>query len=139
KQYLRGETSRDDIFLAEPAWYAQNHVELRTGTTVASLDPAGHRMELAGGESVRYDALLLATGSTPRALPLEGADLPGVHLLRTVEHSDALRERLAGGGARLVLIGSGWIGMEVAASARMLGNEVTILDRDALPLAHALG
>ena len=102
------------------------------------LDPAAHRIETDGGD-LAYDAVLLAMGASPRSLPLEGHDLDGVHTLRRLDDSDALAEELRGGGRRLVLIGSGWIGMEVAATARTLGNEVTILERDPVPLALAVG
>src|SRR4029079_12073214 len=78
-------------------------------------------------------------GASPRRLPIEGHDLDGVHTLRRLDDSDALAEQLRGGGKRLVLIGSGWIGMEVAATARTLGNEVTVLERDPVPLAAAVG
>ncbi|GAA4350404.1 hypothetical protein GCM10023087_16980 [Microbacterium rhizosphaerae] len=83
--------------------------------------------------------MLLATGASPRRLPIAGANLPGVMTLRRLDDSNALAEQLRGGGKRLVLIGSGWIGLEVAASARELGNEVTVLERDPVPLSAALG
>ena len=83
--------------------------------------------------------MLLATGASPRSLPLEGADLPGVRTLRRLDDSDDLAAQLQGGGKRLVVIGSGWIGMEVGATARGLGNEVTVLERDPVPLGIALG
>ncbi len=139
KQYLRGEVDRESVFLNEASWYADNNVEFRSGTTIVRLDLAGHLIHTAEGEALPYDLLLVTTGSTPRRLTLEGADLPGVHSLRTLGDSEALHEQLASGGQRLVLIGSGWIGMEVAASARALGNEVTILERDPIPLANAIG
>jgi NADPH-dependent 2,4-dienoyl-CoA reductase/sulfur reductase-like enzyme len=94
---------------------------------------------IAGGEAVTYDKLLLATGSTPNALPIAGGELENVHLLRTVEQADALHAALAPGGRRVVVIGSGWIGMEVAATARTLGNDVTVLMRGEVPLASQLG
>ena len=102
------------------------------------MDPSAHRVEVPGGD-LTYDSVLLATGASPRGLPIEGHDLPGVHTLRTIDDSDRLAEALRGGGRRLVLIGSGWIGMEVAATARTLGNEVTVLERDEVPLAAAVG
>ena len=96
-------------------------------------------MELDDGSLERYDAVLLATGASPRMIPLPGHDLPGVMTLRRIDQSDALAARLRDGGTRLVVIGAGWIGMEVAATARGFGNEVAILERDAVPLALALG
>ncbi len=138
KGYLRGETPYDEVLLHPERWYADHAVELRTGTTAQSLDPAAREVRLAGGEALRYDALLLATGSRPRRLEVPGADLPGVHYLRTLADADALRERLQP-GCRLIVIGGGWIGCEVAASARQLGAEVTILDPQAVPLLRVLG
>ncbi|WP_394769469.1 NAD(P)/FAD-dependent oxidoreductase [Lacisediminihabitans sp.] len=139
KDYLSGKDAIDTVFVHPHDWYGENGVEVSTGSPVASLDPAARSVTLADGERVGYDALLLATGSTPRRLPIAGADLDGVHYLRTIDDSEALRAELQDGGRRLVLIGSGWIGMEVAATARTLGNEVTILEREAIPLAAALG
>ncbi|MEU1972900.1 FAD-dependent oxidoreductase [Microbacterium sp. NPDC019599] len=139
KGYLQGEEGTDAVILHPADWYRDGRAELRTGVAAIALDPAAHRLELEDGSSLTYDALLLATGSSPRRLPLEGADLAGVRMLRTIDDSDALAAELRGGGKRLVLIGSGWIGMEVAATARSLGNEVTVLERDPIPLAAAVG
>ncbi len=139
KDYLRGEADRTAVWLQEdPGWYEQHNVELRTSTPVASLDVAGRAVVLDGGERVDYDALLLATGAEPKRLPISGADLPGVHLLRTVEDSDSLRAVLDAGG-RLVVVGAGWIGCEVAASARQRGLEVTVIEPLSLPLERVLG
>jgi 3-phenylpropionate/trans-cinnamate dioxygenase ferredoxin reductase subunit len=139
KGYLQGTEGLDAVILHPAEWYAENDVALRTSTPAIVLDPVAHRLELAGGEALTYDAVLLATGSSPRRLPIAGANLPGVMTLRRLDDSNALAEQLRGGGKRLVLIGSGWIGLEVAASARELGNEVTVLERDPVPLAAALG
>jgi NADPH-dependent 2,4-dienoyl-CoA reductase/sulfur reductase-like enzyme len=94
---------------------------------------------MASGTRIRYDRLLLATGSSPRTLDLPGADLDGVHSLRTLDDSEWLHSQLKGGGRRLTLIGSGWIGLEVAATARELGNEVTVLEHVHVPLSSAIG
>jgi 3-phenylpropionate/trans-cinnamate dioxygenase ferredoxin reductase subunit len=139
KQYLRGETDRESVFLETETWYRDNEVELRSGTTVSALDAPGHTLLIAGEPPLTFDSLLLATGSTPRRPSIEGAGLSGVHYLRVLEDSGALHDQLAGGGKRLVIIGSGWIGLEVAASARALGNDVTVLTRSALPVENALG
>jgi 3-phenylpropionate/trans-cinnamate dioxygenase ferredoxin reductase subunit len=88
---------------------------------------------------VPYDAVLLATGATPRMIPLPGHELAGVMTLRRLDDSNALAAQLREGGRRLVVVGAGWIGMEVAATARGFGNDVAILERDAVPLAAALG
>lgn len=139
KGYLQGKEGTDAVLLHPAEWWDERRIEVRTSTSVTTLDPGEHRVGLADGSSLAYDSVLLATGASPRRLPIEGADLTGVHMLRRLDDSDALRAELEDGGRRLVLIGSGWIGMEVAASARTLGNEVTVLERDAVPLALAVG
>jgi 3-phenylpropionate/trans-cinnamate dioxygenase ferredoxin reductase subunit len=139
KDFLAGSATRESADVETPDWYRDNDIDLTLGTQAVALDPSSHRLELAGGESIDYDALLLSTGSTPRRLDLPGADLPEVHYLRTVDQAETLRSLLADGDQRLVLVGSGWIGMEVASVARALGNTVTILERDPIPLANALG
>jgi 3-phenylpropionate/trans-cinnamate dioxygenase ferredoxin reductase subunit len=139
KGYLAGTEGLDAVYLQPEDWYADNGITLRTGVEATKLDPAAHTVTLADGTELSYDAVLLATGASPRSLPLPGHDLPGVHQLRRIDDSESLKEALAGGGKRLVLIGSGWIGMEVAATARGYGNEVTVLERDPVPLAAALG
>ncbi|MEA2248964.1 MAG: 3-phenylpropionate/trans-cinnamate dioxygenase ferredoxin reductase component [Solirubrobacteraceae bacterium] len=139
KDYLRGEAGRGAIWLQEDeAWYTTNDVELRTSTTVVAIEAGERAIVLHGGERLRYDALLLATGAEPRRLSLPGGDLDGVHVLRTVADSDALRGVLAAGG-RLVVIGGGWIGCEVAASARMRGMDVTLVEPLEAPLERVLG
>ena len=139
KDYLRGEAGRGAIWLQEDeAWYTLNNVELRTSTTIAAIDAGERAVVLDDGERLAYDALLLATGAEPRRLPVAGSDLEGVHLLRTVEDSDALRG-VIGAGGRLVVIGGGWIGCEVAASARMRGMEVTLIEPADVPLGRVLG
>ena len=138
KGYLAGSEGLGEVILHPAEWYAEHDIDLRTGTTATAIDPAAHRITTSEGR-LSYDALLLATGASPRVLPIEGHDLDGVHTLRTLDDSDALAAKLRGGGRRLVLIGSGWIGMEVAATARQLGNDVTILERGAVPLAAAVG
>jgi len=139
KGYLSGTDDRDSVFVHPGSWYDENMVELTTNTRVVALDPATHRITLSSGTVLGWDKLLLATGSTPRLLSIPGADLVGVHYLRTIDDSESLHAELKDGGRKLVLIGSGWIGMEVAATARTLGNDVTILERDPIPLANALG
>jgi 3-phenylpropionate/trans-cinnamate dioxygenase ferredoxin reductase subunit len=138
KGYLEGKEGMDAVLVHDADWYA-GRADLRQGTRATALDPAGHRVDLDDGSTLTYDAILLATGAAPRSLDVEGADLPGVRMLRTIEDSDALADELRGGGRRLVLIGSGWIGMEVAATARTLGNDVTVLERGDVPLASAIG
>jgi len=139
KGYLAGEEGTDAVILQPAEWYADQGIELRTSTRALNLDPAVHEVVLDDDSVLGYDSVLLATGASPRMLPLEGADLPGVRTLRRLDDADDLAKQLRGGGKRLVIIGSGWIGMEVGATARVLGNEVTVLERDAVPLALALG
>ena len=137
KQYLRGERESKPYVHAE-GFYEEQGIELRTATTVDAIDPAASTVALAGGETLGFDRLLLTTGSEPRRLTLPGADLDGVYLLRTIADCDVLRARIEAGG-RLVTIGAGWIGSEVSASAREKGCEVTILERDEVPLERVLG
>jgi 3-phenylpropionate/trans-cinnamate dioxygenase ferredoxin reductase component len=138
KDYLRGEVGREKVHVHDEGFYAENDIDLRLGSTAVSLDTAGHELALDDGERLRYDRLLLTTGAEPRRLSIPGGELDGVLYLRSVEDSDALRERLDGGGA-VVVVGAGWIGAEVAASARQRGLEVTILDPHAVPLERVLG
>lgn len=138
KGYLLGTEERDKAFVHEPQWYRAQDVELRTGTRAEAVDPAAHEVSLAGGDRLRYDKLLLTTGSVVRRLEVPGADLDGVHHLRRVDESEALRARLVD-GARLVVVGGGWIGLEVAAAARQRGAAVTLVELDTLPLRRVLG
>jgi 3-phenylpropionate/trans-cinnamate dioxygenase ferredoxin reductase component len=137
KDFLRGEADARPYVHDEP-FYAEQEIELRTSTTVERIDLASSRVALAGGETLEFDRLLLATGAQPRRLRLPGADLDGVLSLRTIADSEAIRDRF-GDGRRLVTIGAGWIGAEVAASARQRGCDVTILEAGQLPLERVLG
>src|SRR4051794_23550084 len=98
KEYLRGEADREQAFLHEPGFYAEQRVELRVGENVVRLDPARRELTLGSDERLGYDRLLLATGSAPRRLSIPGSELAGVHYLRTLGDSDALRARLDAGG-----------------------------------------
>ncbi|HEX6744813.1 MAG TPA: FAD-dependent oxidoreductase [Solirubrobacteraceae bacterium] len=139
KDYLRGESERIGAYLQEdPEWYEQHAVELRTSAHVESLDVAGRAVVLAGDERIGYDALLLATGAEPRRPPIPGSDLDGVHVLRTLEDSDVLRGVLDAGG-RLAVVGAGWIGCEVSASARQRGMDVVLVEPQSVPLEGVLG
>ncbi|MFE1174916.1 NAD(P)/FAD-dependent oxidoreductase [Streptomyces sp. NPDC058773] len=138
KGYLLGTAEREAAFVHPPEWYDEHEVELRLGQAVTALDPAGHEVTLADGSRLGYAKLLLATGSTPRPLPVPGADLDGVHYLRRLADSDRLREVFRS-GSRVVVIGAGWIGLETAAAARAAGVEVTVLEAAALPLLRVLG
>ena len=138
KGYLRGESGRADAHVLPDGFYADNDVELRLGTVVSELQPDRRRVVLEGGESIAFDRALLATGAEPRRLQVDGAELPGVHYLRDLDDSDAIAGRLEDGG-RAVVIGAGWIGAEVAASARQKGVEVTLVEHAGVPLERVLG
>lgn len=138
KEYLRGEKGFDHAAVHAEGFYEAQGIELRTSTRVTSVDPVAREVELASGERIGYDKLLLATGATPRRLDVPGADLAGVHYLRTAPDSDALREALAG-SPRVVVVGGGWIGSEVAASARQMGADVALVEIASIPLERVLG
>ncbi|MDX3275844.1 MULTISPECIES: NAD(P)/FAD-dependent oxidoreductase [Streptomyces] len=138
KGYLMGKDAREQIYVHPPQWYAENDVELRLGTAVTALDPAPHEVTLADGSRLGYAELLLATGSSPRRLPVPGADLDGVLYLRTVQDSDRIKDAFSS-ASRVAVVGAGWIGLETAAAARAAGVEVTVLERAELPLLHVLG
>ncbi|MEP7194482.1 MAG: FAD-dependent oxidoreductase [Actinomycetota bacterium] len=138
KEYLREEKPATKLYVHDEGFYAENDIELMTGTRVESLDPGAHEITLAGGRRMPYSRLLLSTGATPRRLPLPGADLPGVAYLREMGDSDALRARIRA-ASRVVVIGAGWIGSEVAASARQLGAQVAIVAPEDVPLVRVLG
>ncbi|MFF8019351.1 FAD-dependent oxidoreductase [Streptomyces sp. NPDC007929] len=138
KGYLTGKDPREQIYVHPPQWYADHNVDLRLGITVTAVDPAAREVTLADGGRVGYGKLLLATGSSPRRLPVPGADLERVLYLRRVEDSDQIKEAFQS-ASRAVVIGAGWIGLETAAAARAAGVEVTVLEMAELPLLRVLG
>jgi 3-phenylpropionate/trans-cinnamate dioxygenase ferredoxin reductase subunit len=138
KDYLRGETSRDGLYVHAESFYEEHGIELRVGETAIGLDAERRQVELDGGEQLSFDRLLIATGAEPRKLDIPGATLDGVHCLRSADGSDAIRARLEQGG-KVVVVGAGWIGSEVAASARMRGLEVTMIDPGSVPLERVMG
>jgi 3-phenylpropionate/trans-cinnamate dioxygenase ferredoxin reductase subunit len=140
KDYLRGEAGREKVYVHEDGFYEENEIELRVRTSVAAVDAAAHEVVLESGERLAFDRLLLATGAAPRKLGVPGHDLEGIHYLRDVEDSDLLRSRLdADSSGHLVVIGAGWIGAEVAASARQKGLDVTLVEMTDVPLERVLG
>ncbi|NBE53860.1 NAD(P)/FAD-dependent oxidoreductase [Streptomyces boluensis] len=142
KGYLLGKEERDSIFVHEPAWYARHDIELHLGLPAVAVDRADKSVRLGDGTLVRYDKLLLATGSEPRRLDIPGTDLAGVHHLRRIGHAERLKGVLAALGrdnGHLVIAGAGWIGLEVAAAARAYGAEVTVVEPEATPLHAVLG
>ncbi|WNJ60844.1 NAD(P)/FAD-dependent oxidoreductase [Nocardia seriolae] len=138
KEHLLGKKALADFTVDPAQWYRDHHIEAMPGTTVHGLDRATKTVALPDGTTLPYDKLALATGSRPRLLRLPGADAAGVHVLRTIEDSDALLE-MFDGAQRLAVIGAGWIGLEVTAAARAAGLEVTVLEAESVPLRAALG
>jgi 3-phenylpropionate/trans-cinnamate dioxygenase ferredoxin reductase component len=137
KDYLRGEI-QEKPYVHDEGFYAEREIELRTSTRAENIDLAAPELVLRGGERLRFDRLLLATGAEPRRLRIRGSGLDGIHYLRTIGDSEAMRERIEA-SERLVTIGAGWIGAEVAASARERGCEVTIIEMASVPLERVLG
>src|SRR6188508_1785921 len=127
KKFLAGTLERDRLLIRHAAHYADHAVEMRLGFAAVGIDRERRRVEIADGSAVDYDRLLLATGSHPRRLPVPGADLAGIHYLRSVADVDHLRRELAP-GRRAVIVGGGYIGLEVAATCREAGLEVTVLE-----------
>ncbi|GEC04998.1 pyridine nucleotide-disulfide oxidoreductase [Streptomyces spinoverrucosus] len=138
KGYLLGKEERDSIYVHSEDWYAEHGVDLLLGTRVRAVDAQAREVELDDGRRVPYAKLLLATGSSPRRLSIPGADLDNVLYLRRVGDSERLKAAFTE-GARIVVIGGGWIGLETAAAARMAGAEVTVLEHSELPLMKVLG
>jgi 3-phenylpropionate/trans-cinnamate dioxygenase ferredoxin reductase subunit len=149
KGYLLGKEERESAFVHPADWYAEHDVDFRSGVTVTSIDRAARTVTAsttssaisaaeAPSASITYDKLLLTTGAYARPLDVPGAALDGVYYLRTVGESERLRAAF-GTGARVVIVGAGWIGLETAAAARIAGCPVTIVERDPTPLWAMLG
>jgi 3-phenylpropionate/trans-cinnamate dioxygenase ferredoxin reductase subunit len=138
KDYLRGEVERETVYVHDASFYAEHDIELVLGRTAVGLDTSLGQVTVDDGTRLRYDRLLLATGAEPRRLSIPGEALDGVLDLRSIEDSDALRERLDRGGT-VVVVGAGWIGAEVAASARQRGLDVTVINPLTVPLERVLG
>ncbi|TDB87982.1 FAD-dependent oxidoreductase [Actinomadura sp. 7K534] len=139
KGFLLDKEPREKAHVHEADWYDKHDVELRAGASVAAVDRAAHEVRLSSGERVGYAKLLLATGASPRRLDVPGSKLQGIHYLRTMADSAALKQALAHGGRRVVVAGAGWIGLETAAAARAHGNDVTIIEPEPTPLHAAMG
>jgi NADPH-dependent 2,4-dienoyl-CoA reductase/sulfur reductase-like enzyme len=138
KDLLLGKAEPGSVFVHDAGWYADNSVELRLGTRVTSVDRAERQVHLEDGSAVGYTRLLLATGSSPRRLPVPGADLEGVLYLRTLGDSQALSAAFQP-GATVVIAGAGWIGLETAAAARQAGCQVTVIEPAPTPLHRQVG
>ena len=134
KEYLRGEIGPEGtygaggVYAQLPPWYGEQRVELKTGVGVIRLDTAARLATLSDGSTVRYGKALIATGGRPNSLSIPGAHLPGIFALRTLDDSTAIREQLAAQGRNVVVIGSGFIGLEGASNALFKGAKVTIVD-----------
>jgi 3-phenylpropionate/trans-cinnamate dioxygenase ferredoxin reductase subunit len=138
KTYLRSEEDLQGWYVRPAGWYEEHDVELRTGCHAVALDTAAHTVVLDGARELRYQQLLIATGGRNRRLAIPGAELPGIHYLRTVAECDAIKAEAAA-GRRAVVVGMGFIGCEVAASLTQLGVQVTVLFPGQVPLAKVLG
>lgn len=137
KGYLAGKEELAKAFAKPEEWYADNAVELVLGRTATRLDPGARRLVLDGRDSMAFDRLLLATGASPRRLDVPGADLDGVRYLRRIEDADAIKQAIES-GRRILIVGGGWIGLEVAAVAAA-HTGVTVVEPLAVPLERVLG
>jgi 3-phenylpropionate/trans-cinnamate dioxygenase ferredoxin reductase subunit len=137
KAYLSGDFARERLFLKPDAFFAEARCELKLRTPATAIDRAAKTVCLASGDLLRYDRLLIATGSRVRKLPIEGAHLPGIHYLRGIEDVDSLRGELRD-SARLAVAGGGYIGLEVAAVVRKLGLDVTVIEAADRVMARAV-
>ncbi|MCW2542438.1 MAG: pyridine nucleotide-disulfide oxidoreductase [Frankiales bacterium] len=138
KSYLNGSSKREEAFVHPESWYREHEVDVHLGQPVTGIDRSGQLVRTVDGTEFRYDKLLLSTGAGPRRLTVPGADGAGVHYLRSLDDSDELRAVLSGAG-RLVVIGAGWIGLEVTAAARIAGVAVSVVESAPLPLFRVLG
>jgi 3-phenylpropionate/trans-cinnamate dioxygenase ferredoxin reductase component len=136
KEFLRGESAK--LFVQPEAWYADQRIELSLSSPVTALDLASRAVVLDDGRRLSYDRLLLATGAAPRRLTIPGGELPGVYYLRTLADAEALRDAAAG-ASRVVVVGGGWVGAEVAASLRQIGLPVAMIVDGSVPFERVLG
>ena len=135
KAWLKGEADAESLALRPLSFYNDNDIALKVGTTITNIDPAAHMVTLSDGETMHYAHLILATGARARRIPLSGLHLANVLELRTADDADRLKAVL-GPGKRLAVVGGGYIGLEAAASARSLGAEATIIEREPRVLAR---
>jgi 3-phenylpropionate/trans-cinnamate dioxygenase ferredoxin reductase component len=137
KELLRGDSTEEDLPIERESWLSEHGVSLISGRAVA-LDADAHSVFLSGGRELEYRQCVLATGAEPTRLPVQGADDPAVRVLRTLDHLRELQQRL-GRGESAVVIGSGFIGCEIAASLRMRGHSVELVSDEAAPNVARLG
>jgi 3-phenylpropionate/trans-cinnamate dioxygenase ferredoxin reductase subunit len=138
KSYLRGDTPIEKAYVRPLEYYAEHGIETVLGTRATRIDRSARAVELDNGRRVPFDALLIATGGRNRRITIPGSDLPGIHGLRTVRDADRIREEIAP-GRRVVVVGMGFIGSEVAASLRQKGLDVVAIDPGKTPLSRVLG
>ena len=139
KEFLKGDKEPTEFRALDSDWYSTHEVELMSGVRATKLNTGDRSLLLDDGSTLTYERLLLATGAEPTPLPVDGADEAPLHYLRTLGDSTALRQELSPGGRRVVIVGAGWIGLEVAAAARGYDNEVTVIEKAETPLSRALG
>ncbi|XAS70841.1 FAD-dependent oxidoreductase [Micrococcaceae bacterium Sec5.1] len=139
KEFLLGKADEDSVPVMPAGWYEENDVELLLGNPAVGIDARNRTVTLHDDRTLDYAKLLIATGAQPRQIPLPGAELEGVMTFRTFEDSLRLQSLLRDGGKRVVMVGSGWIGMELAAAARSYGNDVVLLGLEEIPLSAAIG
>ncbi len=137
KDYLRGEKPRQEALFRPPDWYEEQQVEALTRVSVTGLEPSERRLKLSGGDEVRFEQALLATGANVRRLNVPGCELSGIHYLRTLGNSDAIRDDAA--GKRVVLIGGSYIACEVAASLTELGSSCSLVMLETVALSRGFG
>lgn len=135
KAWLKGEADGNSLALKPADWYADNNCDLRLGVRATGLDRTSRTVSLSNGETVSYDFLIIATGARARRLPIPGADLEGVLELRTAADAEALKNAI-GPGKRLAVVGGGYVGLEAAASARALGADAVVIEREERVLAR---
>jgi 3-phenylpropionate/trans-cinnamate dioxygenase ferredoxin reductase component len=138
KGYLAGTTEREKVFVHDADWYRDHDIELRLGIAATAIDAGAHQVTLADGSVLDYTKLLISTGASSRRPPLPGGDGPSARYLRTIDESERLAATIAT-AKKMVMIGAGWIGLEVTAAARNAGAEVTVIEAAALPLLRVLG
>jgi NADPH-dependent 2,4-dienoyl-CoA reductase/sulfur reductase-like enzyme len=138
KGLLRGEIGEDELGLEQEPWLEQHRVALISGRAVA-LDPVAHEVVLSGGRTITYGRCVVATGAEPKRLPIPGADDPGVRVVRALDHVRELVRRLPASGGEVVVIGSGFLGCEIAVSLRRLAMGVTLISDEATPNEARLG
>jgi 3-phenylpropionate/trans-cinnamate dioxygenase ferredoxin reductase component len=138
KGYLAGTTEREKVFVHDADWYRDHDIELRLGIAATAIDAGAHQVTLADGSVLDYTKLLISTGASSRRPPLPGGDGPSARYLRTIDESERLAATIAT-AKKMVMIGAGWIGLEVTAAARNAGVEVTVIEAAALPLLRVLG